>query len=61
MRIALLSSALLLALAACGGAPEPVANTEPVAAPAPAIAEPAADPFDAILAGSHRSDENKAR
>ncbi|MCC6560904.1 MAG: class I SAM-dependent methyltransferase [Xanthomonadales bacterium] len=63
MRTALLSSALLLALAACGGAPEPVTSTEPVVAPAPAptVAEPVADPFDAILAGSHRSDENKAR
>lgn len=65
MRIALLSSALLLALAACGGAPEPVVSSEPVAAPAtPApAAAPAvvADPFDAILAGSHRSDANKAR
>ena len=63
MRIALLSSALLLALAACGGAPEPVASNEPVVAPAPTptVAEAVADPFDAILAGSHRSDDNKAR
>ena len=63
MRIALLSSALLLALAACGQAPEPVVNAEPVVAPAPAptVAAAAADPFDAILAGSHRSDDNKAR
>lgn len=57
--------AIVAALAACAGetppadtasAPAPTETPAPVAAPAPA-----ADPIDAILAGSHRSDENKAR
>lgn len=60
-----LAFAIVAALAACSNeappadtaaAPAPPAETAPAAAPAPA-----ADPIDAILAGAHRSDENKAR
>jgi len=60
-----LALAIVAALAACSNetppadtaaAAPPPAETAPVAAPAPA-----ADPIDAVLAGTHRSDENKAR
>lgn len=60
-----LALALIAALSACSNeappvdtaaAPPPPAEIAPVATPAPA-----ADPIDAILAGSHRSDANKAR
>lgn len=57
--------AMVSALAACSGETPPTvtaAAPAPTEAPAPEpAAAPAADPIDAILAGSHRSDENKAR
>jgi len=55
--------AIVAALAACAGDTPPAETAvtpAPTEAPAP-VAVTAADPFDAILAGSHRSDDNKAR
>lgn len=62
MKRILIGGAAALALAACGGAEDAtttVAETPP--AEAPASAEIAADPMDAVLAGDWRTDAEKAR
>ena len=55
--------ALVAALAACSNDAPPADSAAIPAAPDELVpvAAPAADPIDAILAGSHRSDANKAR
>ena len=66
MRLHRLSIALVIALAACNPAEPPAEQAEaPAAAPAPApepapVAPPASS-LDTVIAGEHRSAENKAR
>lgn len=69
MRLTLLTSLLTLSLAACqpseapreAAAPAPAPVAEPVATPAPNRDAAFAAKLDEVLAGSHRSDANKAR
>lgn len=73
MRKTLLASLMTLSLAACqpSGAPQDAAAPAPAATPAPAVAPPpppAGNPSDAfaaklaeVIAGSHRSEANRAR
>lgn len=70
MRKLLLVAGIVAGLAACqqqapeqaaAPAPAPAPAAEPAPAPAPSPAEAFAAKLDGVLAGAHRSDENKAR